>query len=67
MLISKCQRNNHRNQTVLRPQRKCRFAVVADIVAVEVGVAARARPEKMIPPKRHPLPKESHPLNHRQQ
>ncbi len=48
MLISKCQRNNHRNQTVPHPPKVCRFAVVADIAADVVVAAARARPIKKI-------------------
>jgi hypothetical protein len=51
MLIFKCQRNNRRNQTALHPQRKCRFAVVADIVVVVAVVAARALTKQKIWPK----------------
>jgi DNA-binding helix-hairpin-helix protein with protein kinase domain len=65
--FEKCQKNSNRNQTVLHPQKECRYAVVADIVAVAVVAAARARPEKMIPPKPRPLPNRPRPLNHRQQ
>jgi hypothetical protein len=43
MLISKCQRNNRRNQTVLHPP-KVWGRVVADIVVAAVAVAALARP-----------------------
>ena len=43
MLISKCQRNNRRNQTVPHPP-KAWARVVADIAVAAAVVAARARP-----------------------
>ncbi len=48
MLISKCQTNQRRNQIVPHPPKACRYAVVVDIAADAVVVAARARPIKKI-------------------
>jgi hypothetical protein len=49
MLISKCQRNNSRNQKALRLQKEWNPVVAAaDIAVVVAVVAARVRPQKMI-------------------